>query len=157
MFYQKSITKFFLGLFVFLFVLGSVNLTSAQAAQTPEQIAAEFYKWYLSELNRDRDPRTEAKQKVLKYLSRRAGKWLYSIAADDYGADYFIAAQDFDEEWAETVSVSKAVVKGNRASLTVTLGVYPDGRKYEGIGKHVLRLKMVREGGLWKIDRINDM
>jgi hypothetical protein len=157
LFFQKPITKIFLGFFFFLLVLGSANLTSAQASQTPEQVAAEFYKWYLSELNRDRDPRTQAKQKVLKYLSRRAGKWLYSIPPGEYGADYFIDAQDFDEEWAETVSVSKATIKGNTASLTVTLGVYKDGRKYQGIGKHVLRLKMVREGGLWKIDRINNM
>jgi hypothetical protein len=55
-----------------------------------------------------------------------------------------------------SISVSKAIVRGNSASVTVILGVFKNGRKYQGIGKHVLRLKMVKEGGLWKIDRIND-
>lgn len=154
--YRETITKTFIGLFIFFLISGNANFSQAQAAQTPEQVATEFYKWYLSQLNRDRDPRTQEKQKVLKYLSRRAGKWLYSIPPGEYGADYFIDAQDFDEEWQQTVSASKAIVKGNNASLTITLGVFKDGRKYQGIGKHVLRLKMVKEGGAWKIDRINN-
>ena len=152
---RKNITKSFLGLFVFSLILGAANFAPAQAGQKPEDVAAEFYKWYLGELNRNRDPRTQNKQKVLKYLSRRAGKWLYSIPPGQYGADYFLDAQDFDEEWAQSVNVSKAAIKGNSATLKVTLGVFKDGRKYQGIGKHVLSLKLVREGGAWKIDRIN--
>jgi hypothetical protein len=79
--------------------LGNANLTLAAVPQSPEQTATVFYKWYLRELNQSRDPRTGQKRKLLGYLSKRLGKWLYSIPEGEYGADYFIDAQDFDEEW----------------------------------------------------------
>jgi hypothetical protein len=84
------------------------------------------------------------------------GKWLYSIPEGHYGADYFIDAQDWDEEWVDSISASRVTVRGNEARLTITLGVFKNGRRSKGIGKHVLRLKMVKENGQWKIDRIND-
>jgi hypothetical protein len=106
-------------------------------------------------LNQNRNP-LKQKAKLSKYVSRRLGTWVSSKAYSEWGADYFIDAQDFDEEWAQTVSASKSVIKGNNASVTITLGVFKDNRKYQGIGKHVLRLKMVNEGGAWKIDRVNN-
>ena len=153
---RKNKTKIFLGLLMLLLISGSLNPTPARTAQTPEQAATRFYKWYLQELNLQRDPRTERKTKLLGQLSRRLGKWLYSIPDGEYGADYFIDAQDWDEEWADSITASRARIKGNEAQLSITLGVHKNGRQSAGIGKHVLRLKMVKEGGQWKIDRIND-
>lgn len=164
MFYRKTVTKILLAFFAFLLIFGNANFIpakaasfeSAPAAATPEQAAVEFYKWYLHELNRNKDPRTRQKQKLLSFLSKRFGKWLYSIPDGEYDADVFIDAQDFDEDWEQSISTSKAVIKGNTARLAVTLGVFKNGKTTQGIGKHVLRLKMVKEGGSWKIDRIND-
>ena len=156
MFDRKNINKAIPGLFILFLIFGNVNSVFAKAVETPEQSATSFYKWYMNALNQNRDPRTRQKRKLLSFLSKRFGKWVYSIPDEEYGADVFIDAQDFDEEWARSVSSSKAVVRGNNASLTITLGVFENGRQSKGIGKHILRLKMVKEDGLWKIDHIND-
>lgn len=143
---------------LFALFLTSLNANMAFAsntsAATPEQAAVEFYRWYLDALNRNRDPRTRQKQKLLSFLSKRFGKWVYSIPDDEYDADVFISAQDFDEDWVNAISTSKASVKGNTARFDVILGVYKNGKRTKGIGKHVLHLKMVKEGGAWKIDDI---
>lgn len=121
---------------------------------TPEQTAVEFYRWYVDSLNRNREPKTRQKQKLLTFLSKRYGKWVYSIPDEEYDADVFISAQDYDEDWVNAISTSKATIKGNVARLDVILGVYKNGKRTKGIGKHVLHLKMVKENGAWKIDDI---
>jgi hypothetical protein len=156
LFYRKSKTKIFIGLFTFLLILGNVNYAAASYAQTPEQTATEFYRWYVGQLNRNKDPRTQQKQKMLTFISKRFAKWVYSIPNDEYDADVFIDGQDYDQDWEQAITTSKAVVKGNTATLKVTLGVSPNGKVIKSKWKHVLRLKMVKEGGNWKIDRIND-
>ena len=156
MFYRKNYQKILLGLLALCLLTSSANALPPKTAQTPEQSAVVFYKWYIGELNKNKDPRTGQKQKLLSFLSKRFGKWIYSIPEGEYGADAFIDAQDWNPEWVNAVSTSKAIVKGNTASLTVTLGVYKNGRVTKGMGKHVLRLKMIKEGGAWKINHIND-
>jgi hypothetical protein len=156
LFYRKASTKIFVGLFTLLLILGSTSFAAPGYTQTPEQTATEFYRWYVGQLNRNKDPRTQQKQKMLTFISKGLAKRVYSIPADEYDADVFIAGQDYDEEWEQAISTSKAVVKGNTATLKVTLGVTPNGKVIKSKWKHELRLKMVKEGGIWKIDRIND-
>jgi hypothetical protein len=81
-----------------LFFVGSVGALFAKAADTPEQTAKSFYAWYLSELNKDKFP-IDQKQTMNKSISKRLSRWIYSPAYEEYGADYFIDAQDFDENW----------------------------------------------------------
>lgn len=152
MFYRKAVTKIFLGLFIFCLILGKADFTGVQAAQTPEQATTQFYQWYLHELNRNKDPRSRQKTKLLGYLSKRLGKWIYSIPDEEYGADYFISAQDFDEKWV--VNVSKAKVVGNKASLKVLLA-RPKGEKSPF--KRNLAIQLIKENGAWKIDKISDL
>ncbi len=130
--------------------MGSAGATAAKAADTPEQTAKSFYQWYLKEINANKSPR-DKKDIFQKSVSKRLSKWIYSPAYEEYGADYFIDAQDLDENWQ--VTTTKAVIKGNNATLKVLLAA-PKGKKI--LFKQTLRIKMVKEGGAWKIDSVNN-
>lgn len=134
-----------------LFFIGSLGASVAKAADTPEQAAKSFYEWYVKELSSESSDPIGKKEIVLKSVSRRLGKWIYSPAYQEYGADYIIDAQDFDDTWQ--VSTTKAVIKGNTATLKVMLkSTRPKG---EGFSQ-TLPLKMVKENGEWKIDSVNN-
>jgi len=134
-----------------LFFIGSLSAASVKAADTPEQTAKSFYKWYLKELNREGGNPIKQKGIVLKSVSKRLGKWIYAPVYEEYGADYFIDAQDFDNNWDATTG--KAVVKGNVATLKVLLAP-PKGKKSNF--NQTLAIKMVKEDGAWKIDSVNN-
>lgn len=141
-------TKIFL-LFALLAFCGTHNI---HAAQTPEQATRLFYRWYLTELDAERYPIDGQRTKVKSKVSKRLGKWLYSKAYKDYGADYIIQAQDWDSQWKDNIAVSKASIKGNTARLTVTLS----GRSTDSpeMYRNRLRITLLKEGGVWKIDRV---
>lgn len=134
-----------------LFFIGSVGAVMAQASDTPEQAAKSFYQWYTAELSREGGNPIRERKTVLRSVSKRLGKWIYSPAYSEYGADYIIDAQDFDDSWQ--VSTTKAVIKGNTATLKVLLkSTRP---KNEGFSR-TLPVKMVKENGEWKIDSVNN-
>jgi len=135
---------------VLLFFIGSVGSTAAQSADTPEQTAKDFYSWYMKQIVANKSPREE-KAMFQKYASKRLSKWYFSPAYEEYGADYFIDAQDFDDKWQ--VTTGKAAVKGNAATLKVKLAA-PKAGKNAWINN--LTVKMVKEGGVWKIDSVNN-
>lgn len=143
---MKKHLKIFIPALLILFIAGNIS-----AQKTPEETAKNFYAWYMKNLNGGIpvDNKTEMK----KYISRRLANWVYSKSYQEYGADYFIDGQDYEEKWQPTL-VSKAVIKGSSATLKVTLDV-PKGVKTEW-KKHVLPLKLVKENGVWKIDEINN-
>jgi hypothetical protein len=114
--------------------------------------ARAFYSWYVGQVKRDKNP-LDNRATMRRYISRRLQKWLYSPAFREYGADYFLDAQDFDDDW-DKLRTGALRVRGATATLRVTLGrPKPAGK---GIGAHPLNLKWVREGGTWKIDRVNN-
>jgi len=127
------------------------NANYAQTLPAPEKAAKSFYEWYIRELNNDRFPVDDAKQQLLKLVSKRLGKWIYSPAYAEHGADYFIDAQDWDKSWVTGTKVSKSVVKGNTVTLKVTL-ISPT----EVYGTQIFNVKMVKETGKWKIDRVDN-
>ncbi len=132
-----------------LLILFAAGIVSAQ--KTPENTARNFYAWYMKGLQNSGYP-IDKKTEMKKYISRRLANWVYSKSYQEYGADYFIDAQDFEDKWQPTVS--KAVIKGNTANLKVTLDV-PKGVKTEW-KKSVLPVKLIKENGVWKIDEINN-
>lgn len=138
-----------LKLALLLFLVGSLGAASIKAADTPEQTAKGFYEWYLKELSRE-NIRID-KKIVLKYVSKRLGKWYLSRAYEHYDADYFIDAQDLDEKWQ--VTTTKAVIKQNTATLKVVLAV-PKAKKSDWT--NTLSIKMIKENGAWKIDVVNN-
>jgi len=86
-----------------------------------------------------------------KSISKRLSHLVYSPAYEEYGADYFIDAQDYDENWE--VATTKAVIKGNKATFKLLLAA-PRGKPSKF--KQTLRIKMVKESGTWKIDGVNN-
>ena len=140
----------YIGLSVLLTFLLCGN-ASAQT-ETPETAAKNFYKWYITSLNAENDPFEKQKPKMLKAVSKRLGKWIYSKDYEEYGADYFLDAQDWDDNWANNISTSKAVIKGTTATLKVTLTSPPDS--VWSPKKHVLTLKLIKENSAWQIDTV---
>ena len=137
-------------------VFGLFALQASVAAQVkgPDVVAKDFYKWYLTELNAERNPIRQNKKKLLGFVSRRLGRWVYSPAYSEYGADYFIDAQDWEQTWVNGISATRTVIKGSTA--TVRIQLEPAKNVDSGFGRRVLPIKLVKEGGVWKIDMINN-
>jgi hypothetical protein len=135
-----------------LFVLATAFPLSAQTGAAPEKTLKDFYRWYIHELNASREPRAE-KSKINPVVSIRLSRWLSSKAGREWDADYFIDAQDFDAKWENGITVSKPTITGNKADVKVVLSS-PDSVS-SGFSPHTLRIKMVKESGSWKIDRVN--
>jgi hypothetical protein len=128
--------------------------SAAAQAKRPDEVAKEFYKWYLAELNLDRHPISQSKTRMREYISARLNRWINSPAYSEYGADYFIDAQDWERTWADGVSARPPVIKGSVA--TVRIQLEPAKGVFSGFGRRVLPIKLVREGGSWKIDSVNN-
>ena len=127
-------------------------MPSVCAQSTPEATVSAFYKWYVHELVAQKDPRSE-KAKINGATTARLQRWFKSKGGREWESDYFTDAQDVDPKWETHISTSKAVIKGNNADLRVTLG--PVVKAVDSMSPHTLRIKMVKEGGAWKIDHIN--
>lgn len=128
-----------------------VGASVAKAAETPEQATKSFYAWYIKEISRESGGNPFGQKKTLgRYVSKRLIKSIEKqMAAEEYDVDYFINAQDFDEKWQATTT--KAVIKGNTATLKVTLAA-PRAKKTDWT--QMLSLKLIKEDGAWKIDSV---
>jgi hypothetical protein len=144
---MKSLNlKIIFGIAVFLII---PTLIHGQVS-SPQASVRSFYKWYVHSLNRGGNP-IENKTGLQKYVTARlVGRIAKALKSEDgIDADYFLSAQDFDEDWERNITVSTPVIKGETARLTVTL----TGRH---IRKDKLSVFMKRETGAWKIDKVND-
>ena len=142
-----------------LFLAGfllSALIAGPVAAQTkpPDEVAKDFYRWYLTELNLDRHPITQNKSRIREYISSRLARWINSPAYSEYGADYFIDAQDWERTWADEVTAGRPVIKGSVA--TVRIRLEPGRGAQSGFGRRTMPIKLIREGGVWKIDLVNN-
>jgi Protein of unknown function (DUF3828) len=121
---------------------------AARANATPEESIRSFYKWYVTALIANRDPlqqRAKMKQFATERLLKEIDKKKKS--ADGLGSDYFLDAQDFDDQWAKKISVSNVDIQGTKAKAHVLLDASPEMRRK-------LALELVNEGGAWKIDKV---
>ena len=137
-------------LFIVATTLIFASVISAQTS-APETRVRSFYAWYLHELNTQHDP--IANNKVLKQhlTARYAGAIARALKREDgIDADPFIDAQDFDPLWEKNTTVSKATISGAKATTTVTLKGGPN------FGTKRLKVGLRKEGGVWKIDSVND-
>ncbi len=132
----------------------ALYVPAAGQLKAPDAVAKDFYKWYLTELNAERNPIRQNKTRMLGFISTRLGRWVYSPAYSEYGADYFIDAQDWEQTWVNGISSTRPVIKGATATLRIQLA--PDKGAFSGFGRRVLPIKLVKEGGKWKIDMINN-
>lgn len=122
---------------------------AAAAQSTPETTIKNFYSWYVREISKNKFPLAEQPTKMKQFITARCyneNKKAYDN--NEFDADYFISAQDFDEKWATNVKISNVKINGNKASANVVL----DGK---GSFDSKLKLKLVKEKNVWKIDVID--
>jgi len=140
---------------LFLIAIGLVQAqTSApgQPSATPEATVRRFYAWYLHALNQNQIPLVKHQAELNKFVTQRLMKSLNRALKrpDGIDADFFIDAQDWDEAWEKNISTSKATIRGEQATVSVTLRGGPS------FGNKRLKVGLRKEGGVWKIDRINN-
>lgn len=128
----------------------SVNAQSAgvvsPAAQPPEAVIKEFYKWYIRSIDKNIDPFKKGRATLKKYVTLRL---IQEIEKSDLDADYFLQTQDWVSEWGDSVSVSKPDVRGTTATTIVTFDA-------GGLAYPRLKVNLRREGGVWKIDKVRE-
>src|SRR5215211_7482487 len=110
--------KLLLSAFLLFFAL---HISAVAQAKAPDGVAKDFYKWYLTELNAEHEPILQNKKRMLGYVSARLGRWVYSSSYSEYGADYFLDAQDYEHSWVNGISATKPVIKGSTATLRIQL------------------------------------
>ena len=117
------------------------------AGATPEDSIRSFYSWYVTALVANRDPmkqRTEMKRFATDRLLKEIDKM--KKGPEGLNGDYFLDAQDFDEQWAKKISVSNVKIAGAKATAHVLLDG-PDGMRKN------LVVQLVNDAG-WKIDKV---
>ena len=137
--------------FVMPTILVLASVVCAQSSASPESRVRSFYGWYLHELNTEHEP--IANNKVLRqHLTARYATAIARALKRENGidADPFIDAQDFDPLWEKNTTVSKPTITGVKATTTVTLKGGPN------FGTKRLKIALRKEGGVWKIDSVND-
>ena len=115
---------------------------------TPEETIRSFYQWYVTALVANRDPmkqRAEMKRFATDRLLKEIDKM--KKGPEGLNGDYFLDAQDFDEQWAKKISVSNVKIEGAKATAHVLL----DGP--EGMRKKLV-VQLVNDAGAWKIDKV---
>ena len=143
---ENKLNKFIL---LILIATGcGLSVVAQTANSTPEATIKNFYAWYVREIVKNKFPLSEQPAKMKQFITVRCyneNKRAYD--KNEFDADYFIAAQDYDEKWATNVKVTNVKIVGNKASASVIL----DGK---GDFDSKLKLKLIKEKDTWKIDVI---
>ena len=118
-------------------------------AQSPDQVAVSFYRWYLQEIDEGHAPIIQSQKQMKEYVSPtlldalRPGK-----AVEGKDVDCFLKAQDTLDDWASHVMASPPRVNGDTARTVITLGATAQSR-------HQLAVTLVKLGGRWRIQRVS--
>jgi hypothetical protein len=118
-------------------------------SSNPAETIRGFYHWYVTELIANHDPmsnRKELKQFATARLLNELGKM--KRGPEGLDGDYFVDAQDFDNQWAKKISVSNVQLNGNNATAEVML----KGAKADMNRK--LKVNLLLEAGTWKVDKV---
>ena len=118
-------------------------------SSNPTEAIRGFYHWYVTELIANRDPMSN-RAGLKDYATARLLKELGSMKRGPEGlnGDYFLDAQDFDNQWAKKISVSDVKVNDKNATAEVMLkGKTADMNRR-------LKVNLVLESGTWKVDKV---
>jgi hypothetical protein len=137
-----------------LLITGSImTVDAARGPRTlnkgaPDVVIKSFYNWYVHILNRNGDPLTNQRARLRQFASARLLREIDRMVKgpDGLDGDYFLDAQDWDKQWEKNIAVSQLQIRGNRAHATVSLSGPEMSRR--------LKVQLVREGGQWKIDKV---
>jgi len=136
-----------------LLIAVATSLPAAEPAKSvksdPTETIRGFYQWYVTALIANRDPMNNRAQ-LKRFATNRL---LTEIARmkkgpDGLDGDYFVDAQDFDNEWASKITVSNVKISGNKATAEVLLKGATAGMNRQ------LKLDLVLESGAWKVDKV---
>lgn len=131
----------------------SVSALAAQAASPkvvqPSEVVHEFYRWYLQSLAQDRDPVTQDRATLKKYVAKPLIDEIERRmkSPDGLDADYFLQAQDYLDEWKSNISVSQLANNGTVATVVLTLGA-------KGSAAYRLKVTLRKEADSWKIAKV---
>lgn len=144
--------KRFAALFALLaataFALPALAEPAKSSGATPEESIRSFYKWYVTALIANRDPMKQSAE-MKRFATDRLLKEIDKMkkGPDGLNGDYFLDAQDFDDQWAKRISVSNVEIKGAKSTAHVLL----DGA--QGMRRKLI-VQLVNDGGAWKIDQV---
>ncbi len=82
------------------------------------------------------------------HLSRRLSRSFYSKAGQNLDYDMFVNGQDWNPAWADNIVIGELTTKG----LTATLSIILASQNAEW--DMALTIVLVKEAGIWKIDRV---
>ena len=134
-----------------------LKAASSSMDQSPEIVVKEFYKWYIHSVSHKIDPFKTDKPTLKKFVTTKLilkiERIAREMASEGYDSDYFLEAQrdypdspNLEDEWMKNLSVSKTIVRGATATLTVSFG--------ENGALARERVSLVQDGGVWKIDNV---
>ena len=147
--YRRSLVGL---LFIALLTLGA-NALLAQAAAAksdqPSEVVDAFYRWYIKALVQGRDPMKQDKVTLRKFV---ATSLLDEIdrrmkSPDGLDADYFLQAQDYQDEWKNNVAVARPETNGAIATTLVTLTA-------KGSKPYRLKVTLKKDPASWKISKV---
>jgi hypothetical protein len=144
---------------IVLFVVVAIAATFCRAtpaaepakslSSNPTETLRGFYHWYVTELIANRDPMSN--RTALKgFATARLLNTLASMKRGPEGlnGDYFLDAQDFDNQWAKKISVTDVKIEGKNATAEVMLkGATADMNRR-------LKVNLLLESGTWKVDKV---
>lgn len=145
---QQAFTKVAAAVFLCALVCFGFSARAADTA-SPAATTSAFYQWYLHSLVADHVPLTDDRAELAGYVSASLIKEIEQRMQSEDGldADYFIQAQDYHDDWENNISVTKATVAGNAATVFVTLGASKESRQ-------CLALTLKKEDRAWKIRKV---
>ena len=92
-----------------------------------------------------------AETRIVSPADEQVEGWKHFDSGDSFAVDVALDdadAQDFDAEWAKTVTAAPAAVKGKTATVALT---FPKSKYFD---QKVMSVSLVREAGAWKIDKV---
>jgi len=125
---------------------------SSQAQSTPGSAVRAFYKWYVHALTQNViEPLRSDKAMARKYVTASFLHRIEKAMAREEGlnADPFLSAQDWDKSWENNIVIGKVSTAG---ATSIINAVLPSKQ----MGDQKLKIVMKKEGGVWKIDQVND-
>lgn len=138
----------FLGVGVNAACIQDISPESRQSL-LPERSVRDFYKWYLEALKQQINPLKECRPELSRIVTSALMKKLVKKmeGAEGIRVDYFLNAQDYDDDWGNQVNVTTK----DKEEGHVVLDVILSGKQ---IPNHRLEISLIREGRDWKIDGV---
>ncbi len=130
-----------------LLMTSSCALANPSSVDQARHQALLFNKWYIQQISQNKYPLTNSKE-IEKFVTRDTLKKLHDADGkedEDYGSDFFLKAQDYEQEWPDNVSVIQSDYDPVCTNVYIAFGKEK---------KHIVVDCMVKEAGAWKIQSV---